>query len=132
MSQTITKGVKSLLAEANEMVATLAVEEASALIASDTHVLVDLREGHERQKTGQIPGAISCTRSMLEFAIDPASPYHKEAFNQDKTYVFYCASGGRSVLAAKTAMVMGLAPVMHLGGGFNAWQKAGGAIESVE
>ena len=82
----------------------------------------------ELQASGMIPRAFSCPRGMLEFWIDPDSPYHKPVFNQDKTYVFYCASAWRSALAAKAAMEMGLGPVMHLEGGFTAWTKAGGEI----
>jgi rhodanese-related sulfurtransferase len=69
---------------------------------------------------------------MLEFWIDPDSPYHKDVFNQDKTYVFYCASAWRSALSAKLAQDMGLKPVAHIEGGFGAWQKVGGPIEEVD
>ena len=69
---------------------------------------------------------------MLEFWIDPESPYHKEIFNQDKTYVFYCASAWRSALSTKTAMDMGLKPVAHIEGGFSAWKKADGIIENLD
>lgn len=75
-----------------------------------------------------IPGAFSCPRGMLEFWIDPDSPYHKPVFNQDKTYVFYCASAWRSALSAKAAMEMGLKPVVHLEGGFSEWAKQGGPV----
>ena len=83
-------------------------------------------------REGKIPGAFSCPRGMLEFWIDPDSPYHKEIFNQDKTYVFYCASAWRSALSAKTAMDMGLKPVTHIEGGFAAWKKAEGDIETLD
>ena len=92
MTQVITTSVKDLVAAANAEVTTLTVEQAQALIDSPDHVIVDLRDIRELQRTGKIPGAFSCPRGMLEFWIDPASPYHKEIFNQDKTYVFYCAS----------------------------------------
>jgi rhodanese-related sulfurtransferase len=92
---------------------------------------VDLRDIRELQRTGKIPGAFSCPRGMLEFWIDPASPYHKEIFNQDKTYVFYCASAWRSALSAKVAQDMGLAPVAHIAGGFTAWLKADGPVEAM-
>ena len=94
-------------------------------------MFVDLRDYREILKDGKIPGAFSCPRGMLEFWIDPDSPYHKEFFNQDKTYIFYCASAWRSALAAKVAMEMGLSPVVHLEGGFNEWLKQGGAIETI-
>lgn len=128
MAQTITKGVKALLDEANAVVKTMSVETAKDAIHDDAYVFIDLRDIRELQASGMIPRAFSCPRGMLEFWIDPDSPYHKPVFNQDKTYVFYCASAWRSALAAKAAMEMGLGPVMHLEGGFTAWNKAGGEI----
>lgn len=128
MAQNITKGVKALLAEANAKVTTLSVEEAKEKALNPNYVFVDLRDIRELQRSGLIPGAFSCPRGMLEFWIDPDSPYHKPIFNQDKTNVFYCASAWRSALSARIAMEMGLAPVMHLEGGFTAWEKAGGAV----
>jgi rhodanese-related sulfurtransferase len=119
------------VAAANAEVTTLTVEQAQALIDSPDHVIVDLRDIRELQRTGKIPGAFSCPRGMLEFWIDPASPYHKEIFNQDKTYVFYCASAWRSALSAKVAQDMGLAPVAHIAGGFTAWLKADGPVETL-
>lgn len=92
-------------------------------------MFVDLRDGGEQAKTRVIPGAIASSRGMMEFHIDPESPAHKPEFDQNKTYVFYCASGGRSALAAQVAMEMGLSPVVNLSGGIAAWQKAGGTVE---
>ncbi|ADZ69881.1 rhodanese-like domain-containing protein [Polymorphum gilvum] len=132
MAQTIVKGIDTLLAEANAVVAAVSAEEAKHLLGRDGYVFVDLRDVREIQREGKIPGAFSCPRGMLEFWIDPASPYHKPMFAEDKTFLFYCAGGLRSALAAKTAMEMGLAPVVHLDGGFGAWKEAGGAIETVE
>ena len=132
MAQTITKGIKTLLAQANAVVTTLPTEDAKALVNSDKHVLIDLRDIREIKRSGKIPGAFSCPRGMLEFWIDPDSPYHKEIFNQDKTYVFYCASAWRSALSAQVAMEMGLAPVAHIAGGFTAWVKADGPVEKLK
>lgn len=132
MAQNITKSVKEMVAEANAEITTMPVAEAQGLIGSDTHVFVDLRDIRELQREGKIPGAFSCPRGMLEFWIDPASPYHKEVFAQDKTFVFYCASAWRSALSTKVAQEMGLAPVAHLEGGFSAWKAAGGEIETVD
>ena len=132
MAQTITKGVKALLAEANKVVTTVSIEEAQALLDSPDHVFVDLRDIRELKRSGKIPGAFSCPRGMLEFWIDPESPYHKEIFNQDKTYLFYCASAWRSALSAQVAMEMGLAPVAHIAGGFSTWLKADAPIEELE
>ena len=132
MAQNITKGVKQMVADANAEVRSVPVAEAAELAGRDDHVIVDLRDPRELRREGKIPGAFSCPRGMLEFWIDPASPYHKEVFNQDKTYVFYCASAWRSALATKAAQEMGLKPVAHIEGGFTAWKKAGLPIETVE
>ncbi len=129
MAQTITKRAKDLVQAAVSSVPAISVDDALALVGSPDHVFVDLRDGTEQAKTGVIPGAIVSSRGMMEFHIDPDSPAHKPAFNQDKTYVFYCASGGRSALAAQVAMDMGLSPVVNLTGGVGAWTKAGGDLE---
>ncbi|MGR3564190.1 MAG: rhodanese-like domain-containing protein [Heliomarina sp.] len=131
MAQTITKHVKDMVAEANAVVTTMPIEEAKALLGSEDHVFVDLRDPRELKREGKIPGAFSCPRGMLEFWIDPESPYHKDVFAQDKTFVFYCASAWRSALSARLAQEMGLQPVAHIAGGFTAWKKAGGEVEEV-
>lgn len=128
MPQNITKTSKDIVKAALKEIPTMSAEEALSLVGSSEHVFVDLRNGLEQQKTGLIKGAVASSRGMLEFHIDPESPVHNEAFNQDKTYVFYCASGGRSALAAKAAKDMGLSPVFNLAGGVAAWKKAGGAL----
>ena len=132
MPQVIHKGYRALLDEANATVRTMPVAEVAALAASGEAVLIDLRDPREVEREGKIPGAFHCPRGMLEFWIDPASPYHKPVFAQDKTFVFHCASGWRSALAARTAQDMGLKPVAHLAGGFAAWREAGGAVETVQ
>jgi len=132
MPQTITRGYKALLDEANRKVETLEAREAVALLGRDDVTFVDLRDPRERERECLIPGAFHCPRGMLEFWIDPESPYHKPAFAQDKRFVFFCAGGWRSALAAATAQEMGLRPVAHLGGGFGAWREAGGPTEGAE
>jgi rhodanese-related sulfurtransferase len=82
------------------------------------------------EREGRIPGAFHCPRGMLEFWIDPKSPYHKPEFAEDKKFVFFCGGGWRSALAAQTAQRMGLRPVAHIAGGFGAWRKAGGPVEA--
>ena len=129
MAQNITKSAKEIVGAAIKAVPSISVEEALELVDSDTHVFVDLRDGTEQEKTGRIPGAIASSRGMMEFHLDPESPAHKPEFNQDKTYVFYCASGGRSALAGMVAMEMGLKPVLNLSGGFSAWKKSDGPVE---
>ncbi|MFP5405166.1 MAG: rhodanese-like domain-containing protein [Gammaproteobacteria bacterium] len=131
MHQNITRGIKSLLAEANEQIETMSAPDAKAAFERGEAVIVDLRDPREIECEGRIPGSFSCTRGMLEFWIDPESPYAKPVFQQDKKFIFHCASGWRSALAAKTAQDMGLKPVAHLGGGFTAWRDAGEAVEKV-
>ena len=128
MAQTITRGFKTLLNEANAQVKTLSVVEAAALHGSDDVVFVDLRDPRELEREGKMPGAFHCPRGMLEFWIDPESPYAKPQFQQDKTYVFFCAGGWRSALAAKAAQDMGLKPVAHIAGGFGAWRQYGAPV----
>jgi rhodanese-related sulfurtransferase len=131
MTQTITRGIKSLLQEANREIETMSVADVKAAVARGDAVLVDIRDPRELEREGRIPGSFSCTRGMLEFWIDPESPYAKPIFQENKTFIFHCASGWRSALAAKTAQDMGLKPVAHLGGGLKAWRDAGEAVENV-
>lgn len=123
------KGYKALLAEAEVEIQTLTVDAALALHTNPGVVFVDLRDPREIQREGRIPGAFSCPRGMLEFWVDPDSPYAKPIFAEPKRFVFYCASGWRSALAAKTVQDMGLANVAHVGGGYSAWKQAGGVTE---
>ncbi|MGE0418256.1 MAG: rhodanese-like domain-containing protein [Acetobacteraceae bacterium] len=125
----IKKGIKALLAEANAKIETLTVPQAMALHGRDDVVFVDLRDPRELDREGKMPGAFSCTRGMLEFWIDPESPYHKPIFAQDKQFVFFCAGGWRSALAGATAKEMGIEKVAHIEGGFGAWKTAGGPTE---
>jgi len=133
MPQTITRGIKAMIDEANAQIETLSAAEAIAIhqagAASDV-VIVDIRDPREIERDGRVPGAFACTRGMLEFWIDPDSPYAKPVFQGDKKFVFYCAGGLRSALAAKTAQDMGLKPVAHIAGGFAAWRDAGGPVEA--
>ncbi|WP_315742767.1 MULTISPECIES: rhodanese-like domain-containing protein [unclassified Bradyrhizobium] len=132
MAQSITRGIKALLDEANAEIKTLSAAEAIEAATRDDVVIVDIRDPREIEREGRIPGAFSCTRGMLEFWIDPQSPYAKPIFQQDRTFIFHCAGGLRSALAAKTAQDMGLKPVAHIGGGFAAWREAGGPVERWE
>ena len=131
MYQNITKSVKMFVDEANIIVDTISIEEAKKIINNDNYLFIDIRDFRELKREGKIPGAFSCPRGMLEFWIDPNSPYHKEIFNQNKTYIFYCASAWRSALSGKVSIEMGLKPVLHLQGGFNSWKENNGVIEDV-
>jgi rhodanese-related sulfurtransferase len=132
MPQTITRGYKAMVAQANAKIETLSPAEAVTLHGRDDVVLVDLRDPRELEREGKVPGAFHCPRGMLEFWIDPDSPYHKPVFAQDKRFVFFCAGGMRSALAAATASDMGLKPVAHIEGGFGKWKEAGGPVEAFQ
>jgi len=123
------KGYKALVAEANAEIEAVSPAEANELAKRDDVVLVDIRDPRELERDGRIDGAFHAPRGMLEFWIDPESPYHKDVFASGKTFVFFCAGGLRSALATKTAQDMGLEPVKHIEGGFGAWKKAGLPIE---
>jgi len=129
MAQNITRSVKQIVAEAGKEIRALTVEEAMAMLGRDDVLFVDVRDVRELAESGRIPGARHVPRGLLEFWIDPASPYHKPFFAGDRTFVFYCALDWRSALAAKAAQEMGLAPVAHLAGGLEAWVAAGGPVE---
>ena len=132
MPQNITTGYKALVDAAEKEIETVSTEDAIKLVGKSDVVLVDIRDIRELHRDGKIPGAVHAPRGMLEFWIDPGSPYHKPVFAQDKKYVFFCAGGLRSALAAQMAQRMGMKPVAHVGGGFSAWKKAGGPVEAPE
>ena len=121
---TITKGIKELVAEAMAVIETVSLEDAEAAMNDDNVVIVDIRDVRELDREGMIPGAEHAPRGMLEFWVDPASPYHREIFASDKKIIFYCASAWRSALAVKAVQDMGMTNVGHIAGGFSAWKKA--------
>lgn len=120
----ITKGYKQLVSEAHARIRTLTLDEAKARLDSPDAVFVDIRDVRELEREGMIPGAFHATRGMLEFWVDPESPYYKEIFGSGKEFVLYCGSAWRSSLAVATLQDMGLEPVSHIGGGFKAWKEA--------
>jgi rhodanese-related sulfurtransferase len=124
--------VKTLVAEANAQIETLSVKDAIALLDNDDVQLVDIRDIRELNREGAIPGAYHAPRGMLEFWVDPQSPYHKEIFASGKKFVFFCAAGWRSALATQAMQAMGLTPVAHIDGGFGAWRDADGPIVALE
>ena len=125
----ITKGVKELCEHAETIIETWTVEQAKEHYGNDDVVFVDIRDIRELWREGVIPGAMHSPRGMLEFWVDPNSPYAKEDFQSGKRFVFFCAGGLRSALAALAVHDMGLAPVCHMEGGYGAWKAAGGATE---
>jgi rhodanese-related sulfurtransferase len=122
------KGFKQLLAEANAVIETISVQDAMKLV-SDPHVqFVDIRDQTELANAGAIPGAVHAPRGLPEFLADPESPSHKKPLSSGKKLVLFCASGGRSALAAKTLGEMGIDKVCHMAGGFTAWKVANGPV----
>ncbi len=126
----ITKGIARLCAEAEAEIETWPVDKAIEHIEDDAVVFVDVRDVRELWGDGTIPGALHVPRGMLEFWVDPESPYARDIFQSDKRFVLFCNMGWRSALAAKAVQDMGLAPVCHIGGGFTAWREAGGPVET--
>ena len=122
------KGYKALVDEASEQIKTYSVAEVQARLADPDVQLVDLRDVRELEREGIVPGAFHAPRGMIEFWVDPDSPYFKPVFGEKKEFIFFCAAGWRSALTTKTVQDMGLEPVAHIDGGFAAWKAAGAPV----
>ena len=120
-------GYKALVEAAEARIRTISAIEAIDKLGADDVVFVDLRDVRELKREGGIPGAFHCPRGLLEFWIDPDSPYHHTVFAEPKEFVFFCNLGWRSALAADVAQDMGLT-TCHIDGGFEAWKAAGGEV----
>jgi rhodanese-related sulfurtransferase len=131
MPKPMKHGYKALVAEARKQIKEIPAAEAVGLLGDPDVVIVDLRDPRELEIEGRIPGSFHCPRGMLEFWVDPESPYFKPVFGEGKRYVFHCALGARSALSAKSVQDMGLERVAHIDGGLKAWKEAGGAVETV-
>ena len=125
-------GYKALLAEAEAEVESIEAKDAIDLAKKDDVVIVDIRDPRELERDGKIPGSFHATRGMLEFWVDPESPYFKPVFGEDKTFVIHCASGWRSLLATQQLKRMGLPKVVNMRGGFSGWKQAGGPVAMPE
>ncbi len=125
-------GYEELVRRAEAEITTLSAEEVMQRRDDPNVQIVDLRDLRELQREGKIPGALHVPRGMLEFWIDPASPYYKPIFESGKQFIFHCSKGWRSALSTQTAQMMGLPNVAHIGGGLEAWLAAGGPIEKPE
>lgn len=123
------KTAAALVAEAKARVENLTVEQFAKEVEGGDAVVVDLRETEELTASGRIPGAVHIPRGMIEFRSDPTSPYHNDALDPGTRTVLYCASGGRSALAAAALKELGYTNVGHLDGGFKAWTEAGRPVE---
>lgn len=126
----ITKGYKQLVDEAEAVIETLSVEAAKNLHGDENVTFVDIRDVREVKREGKVAGALHAPRGMLEFWVDPDSPYHRDVFATGNKFVLYCASAWRSALAAKALQEMGFGPVAHIGGGFTAWKEADGPVDA--
>jgi len=125
-------GFRKLVERAEAEIETISVDKAMALHRNDDVVMVDLRDVRELYREGKIPGAFHAPRGLLEFWVDPDSPYYNPVFGSGKKFVFYCNLGWRSALAVQSMQVMGLENLCHIAGGFDAWKAAGGAVEAKE
>ncbi len=123
---------KQLVADANAEIETVSVEAAKKLLGDENIVFIDIRDVRELARDGRIPGAMHMPRGMLEFWVDPESPYYRDVFGSGKKFIFFCAGALRSALATQQVQRMGLEPVAHLEGGFGAWRDAGGPIDAPE
>ena len=126
------KTIKSLVDEAMQVVTTIEPKEAKTLLELDNHLLIDIRDIRELWKSGTIKGARHIPRGMLEFWLDPESPYFKSDLKVETVKILYCASNWRSALASKALMEMGFANVMHIQGGFQSLVDAGFSVQKVE
>ncbi|MGJ8595283.1 rhodanese-like domain-containing protein [Sulfitobacter sp.] len=121
----------TMVANARARIEEIEIPDAIAMVGDPNVQIVDLRDPRERERTGFIPGSFHCPRGMLEFWVDPDSPYFKDVFAQDKKFVFHCASGWRSAISVATLQDMGF-DAAHIKEGFGAWEKAGGPVEHVK
>ncbi|MEN9769459.1 MAG: Thiosulfate sulfurtransferase GlpE [Pseudomonadota bacterium] len=129
----ITKGFRELVDEAMAQVTTYSVQEVSARLGDARVQIVDIRDVRELEREGTIPAALLAPRGMLEFWVDPASPYHKPVFaDEGKEFILFCGAGWRSALATKTLQDMGMRNVAHIDGGFADWKKQGAPIVSLD
>ncbi len=128
-SAAATKSASQMVAEAKQAIENLTPEQTAAELASGEALLVDIREPGELAENGRIAGCVHAPRGMLEFYADPSSPYHRAELEPSRRVILYCASGGRSALAARTLQALGYSAVAHLDGGFKAWCESGRPVE---
>ncbi|MEN9558923.1 MAG: hypothetical protein RLZZ502_134 [Pseudomonadota bacterium] len=128
----LSKTVAQLVAQAETEIETLSAAEALAQCEAGTAHIVDIRDVRELWVDGKVKGALHAPRGMLEFWVDPESPYHRTVFASGKKFILYCAKSWRSALETKTLQDMGFGPVAHIGGGYEAYTNAGLPTEVVE
>ena len=128
----LVKGVKNLIEEAEREIEVVSCQKLLQIKNSKNICVIDIRDIRELWKDGRVKGSFHAPRGMLEFWVDPESPYHKEIFSSGNKFILYCKSGWRSALATKTLQDMGFGPVAHLSGGFDQWKIEIGDIEKVK
>ena len=129
----ITKGYQQLVSEAMSVVRTYSVAQTQARLNDPQTQIVDIRDVRELEREGTVPGALLAPRGMLEFWVDPASPYYKPVFgDESREFILFCGAGWRSALAAKALQDMGMTNVAHIDGGFAEWVKQGAPTETLE
>lgn len=126
------KGYKQLVDEATAMIRTYSVAEVLARLDDPNVQLIDVRDIRELEREGIVPGAFHAPRGMIEFWVDPESPYFKPVFGEQKEFILFCAAGWRSALTTRTLLEMGLEHVAHIEGGFGAWKAAGAPVVQKE
>ncbi|MDG1117125.1 MAG: rhodanese-like domain-containing protein [Flavimaricola sp.] len=126
--KTLNISAAQMVAKARARIEEVSTQDAIALVGNPDTVIVDIRDVRERKRSGHIPGSIHAPRGMIEFWVDPDSPYYKDVFGQDKRYIFHCASGWRSALTVATLQDMGF-EAAHLKDGFSDWVSAGGPVD---
>ncbi len=131
MSSIVIKSSKLLVEEARSQIKNFKASDAIKFCNKKNYIFIDLRDVRELQKLGKIKNSIHVPRGMLEFWIDPLSPYYKKFFGKNCNFIFYCASGWRSALSTLTAQQMGLKNVSHIVDGYNKWLEINGPIEKI-
>jgi rhodanese-related sulfurtransferase len=129
----ITKSAQQLVADAMAQVKTYSVEDVKARLGDPKVQVVDIRDVRELEREGTVPGCFNAPRGMLEFWVDPASPYYKPVFgDESKEFILFCGAGWRSALATQALQAMGMTNVAHIDGGFTEWVKLGAPVETYD
>ena len=129
MTRSLKISSAKMVADARARIEEISVAQALGMQDNEDVLFVDLRDVRERARVGFIPGSMHCPRGMVEFWVDPDSPYFKPVFAQDKKFLFYCASGWRSAITVATLNDMGFENAAHLTEGFSQWSRDGGLVE---
>lgn len=132
MPKPMKTGVAAMVADARKRIEQVDATDAIGMMDHPDVVIVDLRDIREREREGYIPNSFHCPRGMVEFWVDPESPYYKEIFDRDAKFVFHCAAGWRSALTVATLSDMGMDNIAHITDGFKSWCDAGGPVEKPE